>query len=66
MLPRLAFRLVRSRAGITIAAYWHDLGFDDENAARKSWARDYMLSDYVDYTNFENKLRKFLKAKPSS
>ena len=65
MLQRLAFWLVRSRAGMSIARDWHEWGFEDENDARKSWARDNMLRNHVDYTNFESKLRKFLEPRPA-
>ena len=64
-LQRLAFWLVRSRTDMSINAYWNDWGFEDENDTRKSWARDNVPSNHVDYTNFERKLRQFLAPRPA-
>ena len=64
-LQRLTFWLVRPRAKMSIPANWHDWNFDDENDARKSWARDNVLRNYVDYPNFESKLRAFAEPRPA-
>ena len=64
-LQRLAFWLVRSRAGVSITRGWHVMGYNDEKHARKCWASDNVLRHHVDYPNFERKLRQFLAPRPA-
>jgi len=64
-LQRLAFWLVRSKAGLPIARHWHFWGYKDEKDARKCWVDDNVLTKHVDYTTFERDLKEFLKPKPA-
>ena len=64
-LQRLAFWLVRSKAGLPIARHWFFWGYKDEKDARKCWVDDNVLTKHVDYTTFERDFKELLKPKPA-